>query len=178
MTATYTDEKTGRTWPLEEADTDYSFRVYKAHRRKAVIGDPTSCLIAMGLQRDEDIAAAFIGSGKDAFVVFKGKVVAHRCPPLRHPGCRREGARHLRPEGLSRTQWLTLSAPTPGRTLEARRKLDKRRREEIKDGTRTVTHRDTPNKKRVTRLGVANRPKPIVSRGGEWTVPELHPDQG
>jgi len=179
MTATYTDEKTGRTWPLEEADTDYSFRVYKAHRRKAVIGDPTSCLIAMGLQRDEDIAAAFIGSGKDAFVVFKGK--GRRPPVARHYVILAAAAKvrdTFDQKGSPGTQWLTLSAPTPGRTLEARRKLDKRRREEIKDGTRTVTHRDTPNKKRVTRLGVANRPKPIVSRGGEWTVPELHPDQG
>jgi hypothetical protein len=80
---TYTDTDTGQTWPLEEADTDYSFRVYKSDRRKATIANPTACLLALGLKHDKDIAAVYIGSGKDAFVVFKGK---GRRPPLaRHP---------------------------------------------------------------------------------------------
>ena len=49
---TYTDTDTGQTWPLEEADTDYSFRVYKSDRRKATIANPTACLLALGQDRD------------------------------------------------------------------------------------------------------------------------------
>ena len=79
---TYTDSETGQTWPLEEADTDYSFKVYKSDRRKSEIRNPTACLLALGLKHDPDIAAAFIGSGKDAFVVFKGK--GRRPPIARH----------------------------------------------------------------------------------------------
>lgn len=168
---TYTDAKTGQTWPLKEADTDYSFRVYRTHRRKAVIGDPTSCLIALGLQRDPDVAAAYIGSGKDAIVVFKGK---GRRPATALHYVILAGAAKVRDsfdqKGAPTSQWLTLSAPTAGRTLDARAALDRRRRAQIKAGA-PVKHRATPNKPRITRLGVAHRPKPIVSKG-EWTIPE------
>ena len=171
---TYTDTDTGQTWPLEEADTDYSFRVYKSDRRKATIANPTACILALGLKHDPDVAAAFIGSGKDAFVVFKGK---GRRPPLARHYVILAAAARVRDtfdkKGAPRTQWITLSAPTAGRTLDARATLNKRRAAAIKAGA-PVRKRATPSKPRITRLGIPSRPRPTV-RKGSWTVPELTP---
>ena len=171
---TYTDTDTGQTWPLEEADTDYSFRVYKSDRRKAEIGEPTACLLALGLKHDKDIAAAFIGSGKDAFVVFKGK--GRRPPVARHYVILAAAARvrdTFDQKGAPPTQWLTLSAPTAGRTLDARKTMNQRRNAAVKNGA-LVRKRATPNKPRITRLGIPSRPKATVKKGA-WTVPELNP---
>jgi len=169
---TYTDPKTGKTYPLEEAETDYKFRVYKSHRRKAVIGDPTSCLIALGLQRDEDIISAHLGSGKDAYVIFKNK--GRRPATARHYVILAAAAKvrdAFDQKGAPNSQWLTLSAPTEGRTLEAREKMRKRRARELKEGTgQPYRPRSSSNRPRVTRLGVAHRPKAIV-KNNDWTVP-------
>ena len=173
-TRTYTDAETGQTWPLIEADTDYRFRAYKSDRRKAKRGDPTACILAMGLKHDKDVAAAFIGSSKDAFVVFKGK--GRRPPVARHYVILAAAARvrdTFDQKGAPPTQWITLSAPTPGRTLDARAALNKRRAAAVKNGA-PVKHRATPNKPRITRLGIPSRPRPTVKKG-TWTVPELHP---
>lgn len=169
---TYTDPKSGKRWPLEEAEVDYSFPVYKTDKRKAVIGDPTQCLIAKGLQHDKNIVAAFIGGGKDAFVVFKGK--GRLGEHAKHYVILAKAARvrdTFDQKGAPATQHLTLSAPTAGRTLDAREKMNKRRREEIKNGA-PVKHRAPANVPRMTRVDVERRPKPIVDKG-EWSIPDL-----
>jgi hypothetical protein len=167
----YTDKASGLSWPLKEADEDYTFKVYKSDRRKAVIGDPSRCLLAIGLKHDRNVAHAFIGGGKDAYIVFRGKgrlgeyakhyVVLAKAARVRDIFDQR---------GAPDAQVLTLSAPTAGRTLAARDRMGKRRREEIKAGA-VVKKRPNNNRPRIVRLGVPPRPRPVVQKG-EWTIPE------
>ena len=73
--------------PLEEAQYDTAFKIYKSDCKKAVIGDPTQCIEAKGLKRLPNCEFAHIGSGGDAYVGFKdtksptGVTVRHFCIP-------------------------------------------------------------------------------------------------
>ena len=57
-----------------------------------------------------------------------------------------------------------LKAPSNGRTLSHRRSLGKSRREKIKQGAE-VKKRAAPQSRRITRLGVAHRPKAKINKG-------------
>ena len=61
----------GNKFPLFEAPYDYVIPVYKKDCKRAVIADPNGCLIALGAQRDPLVLGAYIGSGKDAYIVFR-----------------------------------------------------------------------------------------------------------
>ena len=74
-------------------------------------------------------------------------------------------------KGAPKTQYITLSAPTAGRTLAARKAMNRKRQAEIKAGTRDVKRRDAPRKTRIMRLGVSARPRAVVSNG-VWTIPD------
>jgi hypothetical protein len=166
----YTNRETGESWPLEEATEDYRFQAFKTDRRKSVIGHPTSCIIARGLKHDKNVVNAFLGGGKDAYIVFKGKggkpdYAKHYTIPAKASRVRDTFDQRGSPE----TQWLVLSAPTAGRTLAARERLGKRRREEIKAGS-PVKKRPNNNRPRIVRLGVPHRPRPVVKKG-EWSIP-------
>jgi hypothetical protein len=162
---TFTDPATGIVYPLFEAEVDYTCAVYKTDRRKAVIGDPAACIISLGLKHNPDVIVAHIGGGKDAFVTFKGKgrfkahtkhyVVLAKAAKVRDT---------FDTKGAPATQHITLSAPTAGRTLDARERMNKRRRAEIKNGS-PVKKRATPNRPRITRIGAVNRPTAIISNG-------------
>ena len=168
----YTDKATGKKWPLVEAEVDYTFQVYKSDRRKAVIGDPTCCLIAEGLKHNKDVVAAHIGSGKDAVVVFKGRGRLGEHAKHYVLLAKAERVRDIFDgKGAPKTQYITLSAPTAGRTLAARKAMNRKRQAEIKAGTRDVKRRDAPRKTRMMRLGVSARPRAVVSNG-VWTIPD------
>lgn len=152
----------GVKYPLSEAPYDYGITVYKSDCKKAVTGDPNQCLIAKGIKRDRSVEAAYIGSGKDAYVIFKASKT--RKAYALHFTINAQAARvrdffdtH---KGVT-TQDLKLSAPTPGRTLAYRRKLNKTRAAAIKAGTHKVKPRG-PSKTRVMRLGVHHRPRASV----------------
>jgi hypothetical protein len=63
----------GTRYPLSEAKYNMSFKVYRSDRRKARIGDPGQCLLALGIRRDKDVLDVYIGSGRDAYVIFKAQ---------------------------------------------------------------------------------------------------------
>jgi len=158
-------------YPLYEALYAYSITVYKSDCRKAVIGDPTQCLIALGAKRDPQIQDAFIGSGKDAYVIFKKKgnkpahalhfTIAAQAAKVRDYFDTNKGAT---------TQIIKLNAPTAGRTLAHRSKLNKARAARIKDGTHVPKRREGTKQTRIIRLGVAHRPSASIKRNGDVTL--------
>jgi len=146
--------------PLFEADYDTSFPVYRSDRRKAVLGDPRKCIEALGLCRMHKALEAFIGTGKDAYVVFSAS--ANR--PFKHalhftiPAQAAKVRDTFDKRGAPKTQHLTLRAPTKGRTLEHRSFLGKRLAAKIKNGEHVVKPRGKLNTPRITRIGAPHRP--------------------
>ena len=67
------------------------------------------------------------------------------------------------------TQILKLSAPTPGRTLDARVKLGARRRAQVKAGAE-VKRRGPQQGRRIMRLGTAHRPTAMIKGGNVITA--------
>lgn len=164
----------GEKVPLYEAPYRYKLTAYKSDCRRAQIGNPEECVIALGARRDKDVESAHIGSGKDAYLVFKARP-HHERHALHFTMS--ASARRVRDEfdtkrGGKKTVEITLSPPTAGRTLEARSKQDKNRRERIKAGLHIVNKRGAPKASRIIRLGVESRPRAIISKTGEVTIPE------
>jgi hypothetical protein len=162
----------GDKYPLYEAPYDTAFHVYKSDKRRAIIGDPHSCLLALGIRRDPRVLDAYIGSGRDAYVVF-AKGQGKKGPFALHFTVNAEAARMrdlFDTKHAPTSQIILLSAPTQGRTLAARSRMNKRRREEIKNGA-TVQLR-TVHSPRITRLGVPNRPRATITKNTVTVVKE------
>lgn len=165
-TRTYTSSPDGkRAWPLFEAEYDTSFDVFRADRRKSVIGDPSLCIEAHGLCRMPNVKEAFVGSGKDAYVIYRATAgrpfehAVHFTIPAQASRVRDK----FDVDKSVKTQTIKLRAPTRGRTLDHRAKLGRDRRQAIKNGA-PVTRRGKQRKTRIVRLGVARRPRAKVSR--------------
>lgn len=155
----------GAKYPLYEAAYPTAFKVYKTDRGKAVIGDPHQCIEALGIKRNPDVLDAYVGSAKDAYIVYKG---GKRGPYAVHFVILAQAARvrdTFETQGAPPTQVLMLHPATAGRTIGHRRKLTKKLQQAIKDGTHQVKPRGAPRKTRVARLGVGHRPRAKVSKG-------------
>jgi hypothetical protein len=150
---------TGKTYPLYEAPYQYPIDVYKSDCPKAKIGNPESCLIALGALRDKTVEAAYIGSGKDAYICFKATRL--RKAYAMHFTINAEASRvrdFFEAHKAAKTQRIQLSPPTAGRTLSHRSKLNKRRAAEVKAGAE-VRKQTKPRETRIMRIGVPPRPK-------------------
>lgn len=156
----------GTKVPLFEADHGMSFKVRRADRRGAVTGDPTNCVEARALCRMRGALEAYIGSGKDAYVVFKGTGTR----PFNHALHFVILAKAARTRDAFDTNKklkevnLELAAPTGKRTLKHRRMLDRERAKAIKAGA-PVKKRGTIRQERITRLGVPHRPRAKIVDG-------------
>jgi hypothetical protein len=159
MKKRYYEAGDGTKYPLIEATIPFAFKVYRTDCKAAVIGDPLNCLIARGGRRHPNVLALYIGTGKDAYVILSdGRGGA---PVAVHYTLNAKASRvrdHFDTNKKIKTQVITLSVPTPGRTLEHRSALGKKRREEIKNGAE-VKKRGHGNTSRVQRLGVRHRPR-------------------
>jgi hypothetical protein len=174
MATRFYETPDSKRYPLTEARHDMAFRVYRSDRRKAKKGDPHNCLVALGIKRDRDVIDVFIGSGGDAYVIFKGRAGEEDYAvhfTISRPA--RKLIDMFDKDRRSATQQVILRKPTDGRTLEARSRLDKDRRRRIKAGTHSVKARATPRSSRVVRLGVGSRPRPRISKSG--SVSEVQP---
>jgi hypothetical protein len=154
----------GIHYPLVEADQDFPITIFKSDCRKAKIGNPEQCLIALGARRNKYVIGAWIGSGKDAYVAFRG--IRSKPAHVRHFTINAKAAR-IRDyfdthKGVT-SQIITLSAVTDGRTLAHRSKLNAARLKRIKAGQHTVKPRKNVAKTRIMRLGVAHRPKATIA---------------
>lgn len=152
--------------PLYEAEYDMSFKAYKSDRRKSVIAHPRKCIEAKGICRLPNVIEAYIGSGKIGYVVF-AKTYRR---PFKHalrfiiPVSSRRVVDNFDTKNSSDTQILTMRAVSPGQTKEHRSLLNRRRYEAVKNGA-PVKHRQEARKSRITRLGVAHRPRPKIKSG-------------
>lgn len=152
----------GVIYPMFEAPYKYDITVYKSDCKKATIGDPNHCLIALGARRDPSVIDAHIGSGKDAYLIFKATKLrkAHALHFTIAAAAARVRDYFETHKGVT-TQIVTLSAPTAGRTHEHRKKLNAARAKRIKEGKHVVKSRGK-SKTRIMRLGVPHRPKATI----------------
>ena len=158
MKTRYYKSPDGAKYPLAEAEYDMTIHVYRSDCKKAKRNNPWECIIALGAKHHPDVKEAFIGSGKDAYIIFKG--VGKRAAHAKHFTIPTNSARvrdGFDVKGAARIQNIILRMPTAGRTLIARRAMDRRRRHEIKSGS-PVKHRSV-QKKRIMRIGVEARPR-------------------
>jgi hypothetical protein len=155
----------GSKVPLFEAEYDMSFAVRRSDRLGAIIGDPRLCIEAKGICKMPRVVEAYIGSGKDAYVVFEP--TSDR--PYRHalhfiiPASSRAVRDAFDTNRKLKSQILMLKVPAKGTTVEYRRNLNQRRRDEIKNGA-PVKKRGTIGKNRMERLGVPPRPRAKIDR--------------
>jgi hypothetical protein len=150
----------GTEIPLFEADYDHAFKVNKSDRRGAVIGDPKHCIEAKALCRLKDVKEAYIGSGKDAYIVYEqteSRPFAHALHyTIPASSAKVRDAFETKKAIASQICWLR--KPTKGRTLKHRRTLDKDRKEAVKAGA-PVKKRGKKLTRRIHRLGVDHRPR-------------------
>jgi hypothetical protein len=161
---------TGERYPMKEAKYNVDFKVYRSDRRKAKQGDPACCLLALGILRNRNVLAVYIGSGHDAYVIFKAtdeeEAVAY------HFVIRTTAKKMIDAfdnDRSVRTAQITLQAPPPSWTLAGRRKNNARRRAEVKAGS-PVKRRGKINKVRITRLGGKHRPRPTITKSGNVSM--------
>jgi hypothetical protein len=184
------DEDTGEDIPLRDADVDYQVKVYRAHRSKSVPGSPTECIVARGAVCSSDVYKAIIGSGDEVVLIFhgKGRLGKHALRYMARTNLKRVRDTFDR-KGAPTTQWVTLGAPTPSTSLEAKEARSAKEAAEKKarevaaaDSEEGFTHVEFDARKgggekkkrrsRAERLGVQRRPRATISRGGGWSVPE------
>jgi hypothetical protein len=150
----------GKLVPLFEADYDTAFKVNKSDRRGAIIGHPKQCIEAKALCRLPNVIEAYIGTGKDAYIVFRNTPSRNFMHALHFTipasSAKVRDAFDTRQAVASQILWLR--QPSKGRTLDHRRKLDRARKKAVKEGAR-IKKRGKPAKKRIHRLGVDHRPR-------------------
>jgi hypothetical protein len=143
-----------------------AFKAYRSDRRKAKRGDPHWCLLALGVRRHKDVLDVYIGAGKDAYVVFKGRDGEG---PFAVHFIIGTSVRRLidgfDKDKSARTQEIILRHPPKSLTMEHRRNNNRRRAAEIKAGAK-VNRRGKIAQTRITRIGVATRPRARVSESG------------
>ena len=153
----------GTKYPLYEAPYPIPITIYKSDCKKAVIGDPEQCLLALGARRTRGVIGAFIGAGKDAYVIF-GATKQKPAHALHFTINAKAGRMRdaFDKDNSATTKVIELSPVSNGRTLAHRSKLDKILRAKIKKGQHTPKKLGRPLTTRVMRVGVSPRPKPTV----------------
>lgn len=164
---------TGENIPLFEGEYDFPFVVTKKHAKGATIADPLNCIEARAIRSLSKVEEAYIGSGRDAYVVFKETNqrpflhAVHFSIPTKAGSVRdnfdKEGS------GADITLWLR--APSNSHRLEDRRLAERARDEAHKHGKpiKKATKPKSPNAVRMERLGVAHRPRASV-KGNIFSV--------
>jgi hypothetical protein len=148
----------GTKYPLKEALHDFPIRVYKADRNKAKQGDPGLCLIALGARRHRHVVDVFVGSGKDAYVIIKGPEGEYAMH-FTIPAATRRIVDGFDKARSAVSAIVIFKMPTAGRTHEARKTMNSKRRAELKAGTGKPKKSRLAGIPRITRLGVVHRPR-------------------
>jgi|SRR5215475_3722312 len=157
--------KDGRRAQVLEATYPMDVKIYKSDRRKAIWSDPYQCIISLGMLRLPKVIEAFVGQGKDAYLVLEvnGKLVAWH---FYIGASARRILDAFDAKGSPKTQTVTLRVPPKSVKLAYRRKSNARRRAEIKSGIgKPVVKRLQPRRSaRMERLvhNVIQREKPLI----------------
>lgn len=141
-TRQYVDPQ-GISYPLYEATTPLTFRWRRADLKRSVKQHPYACPAAWGVRHLPNVKLAYIGHGKDAYVVFAKGPRSKKAHALHYtiPAKTRRAAAQFDIGEEPPEQDLTLNPPTAGRTLSHRRKLNARRRKAIAAGARKRRHK-------------------------------------
>jgi hypothetical protein len=158
---------------MKEARHDMLFKAYRSDFRKAVIGDPWECIESKGIKHHRGVLEAYIGSGRNAYVVFKPTedepaTAVHFMISVKAGKIRDAFEQNKKLQ----TQELILRTPSKTQTLEARSVMNKKRNAAIKNGTHVPKKRGKPNSRRMERIGAPHRPRPDISRSGSVTTEE------
>jgi hypothetical protein len=173
----YRAPDTGKEYPLHEAPYDYAINCYRSDLRKAQTGSSDQCIIALGAKHDKLVEAAFVGAGRDAYICFKATPLRPAYALHFTVNARAQRVRdYFDTHKIVATKQIILSAPSAGRTLAHRAKLDGERREKIKNGDHVPTKRTTPRQDRITRIGVKSRPRAVVEKN-TVTMPATYQDK-
>jgi len=174
---TYTGQD-GTVYPLEEATYNTAFKAYRTDQKRAVIADPYRCIEALGLKRDDKVIEAYVGSGRDAYVVF----AATDLKPAHAVHFIVSGqAGHVRDSfdqnKALKSQMLILRAPSPSETVIGRRTRNKVARDRHFERVAEGTAKKHPiHRNRQTRLGVGHRPRAKISRNNVTPIPKNFPE--
>lgn len=152
----------GRKAIILEATYPMDVPIYKSDRGKAIWSDGRKCIIALGCLRLPQVVEAFVGQGKDAYLVLETnrKLVAWHFV-INYSA--RKVLDNFDLDGSAKTQTVRLCVPTKGLKLAYRRKSNARRRAEIKAQTgNPVTPRGPRRVARMERLvhNIQHREKP------------------
>ncbi len=150
--------------PILEAMYNMDVKIFKSDRKNAVPSDPHSCIIAIGMMRLPNVIDAFVGQGKDAYLILliNGKVFAWHFVISTSA---RKVLDDFDTKGSAKTQTVTLRVPTKALKLAYRRKSNAKRRLEIKLGTgKPVTPRKPRRAARMDRLvhNTTHRERPPI----------------
>lgn len=161
----------GNEYPLTEARYDMMFKVFKSDRRKCTPSDPHNCLLARGIMRHPDVLDVYVGSGLDAYVVFKETEddPAHAV----HFGIRTKIRRIIDAfdkDKKTQSVDIILCKPPHSWRLDYRRAANSRRRKEVKEGSPVKKRKQPTNSVRVSRFGTGRRPAAQVSKSGNVEI--------
>lgn len=170
MTTRHYTDPDGVKYPLTEARYPMDFKVYKSDRRKAKQGDPNGCWMALGIWRIKGVIAVYVGSGRDAYVVFAATdEEPARAIHFTIGTTMRRLIDAFDKDRKAKTMKVELRVPAKSWTLEGRRKNNARRRAEVKAGA-TKKPRGRIAAKRITRIGVGSRHRAPISRTGNLNL--------
>jgi len=165
----------GERYPLVEARYNMAFTAYRSDRKKAVINDPRNCWAALGIRRDPEVLDVYIGSGRDAYVIFKATPDA---PAQAVHFIINTTMRHLIDafdrDKTARTMTIELMRPSSSEQLSRRTAKAKERyvktKAKGKAKTETPAQRARTRRSRVQRIGVAHRPRAQISKSGNVSM--------
>jgi len=170
---TYTAQD-GTEYPLTEARYDVAFKVYRSDRSKAISGDPYRCLLALGIKRNRNVKEAYIGSGKDAYVVFGDDDGDDEAVHFLIGTTVRKVLDSFDTDKKAATMQIMLTRPSKSMKIATRRADGKKHRDKAKAAKKANGGNPPPKKRALTtrpmRLGLAHRPRPNISRGGDVDV--------
>ena len=146
----------GNQFPVAEATVDLPLVVTPQDFKEGKPFSPGWCSVALPVRREAGVTDVYIGSGKDCYVMKGGTAIHHTVPAATRNLVDLVDAGHP-PETA---QPIVLRAPTQGRTLKHRSKLNARRHKQIKAGARVK--RRLTRRSRQQRLGVSHRPRANV----------------
>jgi hypothetical protein len=153
---------------------DMMFKVYRSDRRKATIGDPWDCVESKGIKHHRGVIEAYIGSGRNAYVVFKATEDEPATAYHFMISVRASRIRDIFDQNKKlQSQELILKRPKESQTLTARAGMGKIYKAKIKDGSHVPVKRGSPRTTRMERhLPPAQRPRPNISSGGSVDTQE------
>lgn len=157
----------GTKYEIKEALYPVDITVFRSDEKKAIVSDPFSCAIALGIKRLAGVIEAYIGTGSHAYIIFKATKddPAHALHFVIATGAAKIRDEFDKDKKI-KTQKVRLLPPSPSQTLAKMAAYSQQWRDEVESGKRTPVSRGAAKKSRFARLGLVHRPRANVKRNG------------